>query len=171
MNSTPAGPSTIAFDVLQQITPGDRTGVDFEKWGQVSPPDAYIVLDKLISMLAETSSLAGKKSFLVFKDNKYSTINTEDIAYIYMQNGSATLVTYKEQQYSQGRSLDQVQSLLSPKDFFRVNRQYLVSFRAVRDVEHYFSRKLLVNLTLPSPEKLLIAKEKARAFLQWLDCR
>lgn len=185
MNSAPGGTDTALFDLVHpgtgQVDQPDNLAAD------TGPQDAYLALDKLIAVVrqvfpmlqpvwehaapADVSQVPGKKSFLVFKHNRYTTINTDDIAYIYMLRGSATIVTYKEQQFSQARSLDQIQTLLSPKDFFRVNRQYLVSFRAIKEVEHYSARKLLVNLVIPSPEQLLIAKEKTRTFLQWMDCR
>jgi len=61
--------------------------------------------------------------------------------------------------------------MLAVDQFYRLNRQYLINFGAVKDVEHYFGRKLLVNLAIPIKEKLLISKEKARAFLVWLENR
>jgi DNA-binding LytR/AlgR family response regulator len=176
MNSAP-GRMDVLFDVLSSTGQTEQPMVNNGEAGNSVQPDAQLTLDRLMSILhqafptAELSPGAGKKSFLVFKNNKYISINTQDIAYIYMHRGAATIVTYKEQQFSQSRSLDQIQSLLPLKDFFRINRQYLISFDAIKEAEHYFSRKLLVNLTIPSPEKLLVAKEKASAFLQWLDCR
>ncbi|HSZ33534.1 MAG TPA: LytTR family transcriptional regulator DNA-binding domain-containing protein, partial [Puia sp.] len=68
-------------------------------------------------------------------------------------------------------SLDNIQALLNEKMFFRVNRQYLVSFNAVKEVEHYFARKLLVNLVVPVIEKILVSREKLSSFLHWLDNR
>ncbi|WP_258539513.1 LytTR family transcriptional regulator DNA-binding domain-containing protein [Chitinophaga oryzae] len=64
-----------------------------------------------------------------------------------------------------------MQNQLSARQFYRLNRQYLINFSAVREVEHYFARKLLVNLHVATPEKLLIGKEKTAAFLQWLEER
>lgn len=113
----------------------------------------------------------GKKSFLVFKDNKYTTIQTDQIAFFYISYDSATIKTFDEQSYFISQSLDQVQALVSPKQFFRLNRQYLINFSAVKEVEHYFARKLLVKLVIPSPEKLLIGKEKTTTFLNWLENR
>lgn len=113
----------------------------------------------------------GKKSFLVFKNNKYITIQTELIAFIYIRNDSATLMTFQGQEYAITQSMDQVQSLLSSKQFFRLNRQYLINFSAIKEVEHYFDRKLFVNLVIPSPDKLLIGKEKTSSFLSWLENR
>jgi|SRR5882757_3552864 len=113
----------------------------------------------------------GKKSFLVFKNNKYTTIPTDLIAFIYIKYDSATIMTFQSQEYSITQSLDQVQSLLSPKQFYRLNRQYLINFSAVKEVEHYFARKLLVKLVIPSRDKLLVGKEKATGFLDWLESR
>lgn len=113
----------------------------------------------------------GKKSFLVFKNNKYTTIQTDQIAFIYIRNDSSSIMTFQEQEYAISQSLDQVQALLSAKQFYRLNRQYLINFSAVKEVEHYFDRKLFVKLVIPSPDKLLIGKEKTSGFLSWLENR
>lgn len=131
---------------------------------QNTQPDLDILLKKI--GLDE-----GKKSFLVFKNNKYTTVQTDQIAFVYIRNDSATIMTFQEQEYAITQSLDQVQSLLSSNQFFRLNRQYLINFSAVKEVEHYFDRKLFVKLVIPSPDKLLIGKEKTSAFLHWLENR
>lgn len=113
----------------------------------------------------------GKKSFLVFKNNKYTTVQTDIIAFIYIRYDSSTIMTFKGEEYPITQSLDQVQGLLSSKQFYRLNRQYLVNFSAVKEVEHYFARKLLVRLVIPTPDKLLIGKEKTSSFLEWLENR
>jgi len=47
------------------------------------------------------------------------------------------------------------------KQFFRINRKYLINFfNGIKEVEHYFQRKLLVKLYMDTPESLLINKEK-----------
>lgn len=113
----------------------------------------------------------GKKSFLVFKNNKYTTVQTDQIAFIYIRNDSSSIMTFQGQEYTISQSLDQVQALLSAKQFYRLNRQYLINFSAVKEVEHYFDRKLFVKLVIPSPDKLLIGKEKTSGFLSWLENR
>ena len=113
----------------------------------------------------------GKKSFLVFKDNKYTTVQTDSIAFIYIRYDSATIMTFQKQQYPLTQSLDQVQALLSARQFYRLNRQYLINFSAIKEVEHYSARKLFVKLVVGTPEKLLIGKEKTTGFLGWLENR
>jgi two-component system response regulator LytT len=125
----------------------------------------------LDSLLKKIGLDEGKKSFLVFKNHKYTTIQTEQIAFFHIKYDACYIMTFQGQEYSIDQSLDQVQALLSAKQFYRLNRQYLINFSAVKEVEHYFARKLLVKLVVPSPEPLLIGKEKTSAFLSWLESR
>jgi len=112
-----------------------------------------------------------KQSFLVYQHSKYQPVLTDNIAYIYVRNEATTIVTNADEQYAIDQSLEETSGQLDPKLFFRINRKYLVSFRAIKEVEHYFARKLLVKLTLPTEEKLLVGKDKVTAFFSWLDKR
>ena len=112
-----------------------------------------------------------KESFLVFKGNKYFTVKTEEIAYFYINYKTPSIVTFRGEEFTLNYSLEKVQNMLSSKSFFRLNRQYLINFNAVKEVEHYFGRKLHVKLLLATSEKLLIGKEKSSAFLKWMEER
>lgn len=125
-------------------------------------------LDEILKRLGVDD---GKKSFLVYKNNKYQTVQTSQIAFIYIRHDATTMVTFQQEAYAVGQSLDQLQEQLSAKQFYRFNRQYLLNFSAVKEVEHYYGRKLLVKLVIPSPDNLLLGKEKSTAFLEWLENR
>lgn len=114
---------------------------------------------------------ASKKSFLVYKLNKYFTIPIEKIAYFYIKYDNPCIVCFDRQEFIVNYSLEQLQQVLSPQQFYRLNRQYLINFSAVKEVEHYFSRKLIVTLVIPASDKLLVSREKAPGFLHWLDNR
>ncbi|NML22322.1 response regulator transcription factor [Pseudoflavitalea sp. G-6-1-2] len=113
----------------------------------------------------------GKKSFLVFQNNKYVTIPTDQIAFFFSRNESTQIMSFQKQTYAVQQSLDQLQEQLATSQFYRLNRQYIINFSAVKEVEHYYGRKLLVHLQVPAPDDLLIGKEKSTAFLSWLSER
>jgi two-component system response regulator LytT len=143
----------------------------FEKAGEFKnffQENHRVNLDELLTKLATP---AGKKSFLVFKHNKYITIPTVNIAFFYIKYESSVIRCFDGKEYSVNYSLEHIQHLLPGKQFFRTARQYLINFDAVKEVEHYFARKLLVTLTVPFAEKLLVSKEKVRQFLYWLENR
>jgi two-component system response regulator LytT len=136
-------------------------------------PQAMQILkpDDQMYMYDASAKQAGKTSFLVFKNNKYFSVSIEKIAFFSVKYASSVIVCFDGQEYFIKYSLDNIQSLLMDKQFFRLNRKYLINFLAIRDVEHYFARKLLVNPTVAIPDKLLVTKEKAISFLNWLDNR
>lgn len=129
------------------------------------------VMPDLGDLLSKLGSPSGKTSFLVFKNQKYTTVHTDNIAFFYIRNDSTSIMCFDKQEYTINQSLDQVTNTVSSKQFFRVNRQYLVNFKAIKEVEHYFLRKLYVKLIIETPEKLLINKEKSSAFLAWMEER
>ena len=124
-----------------------------------------------VELLPNFETPFNKKSFLVFKHNKYLTVSIEKIAFFYVKYDSSTIACFDGQEFFLQHSLDQIQTLLNGNQFFRLNRQYLINFNAIKEVEHYFARKLLVNLTVPVSSQLLITKEKVTGFLRWLDNR
>ncbi|MGO4289712.1 LytR/AlgR family response regulator transcription factor [Chitinophaga sp. RAB17] len=113
----------------------------------------------------------GKTSFLVFHNNKYITVRTDQIAYLYIKYDSPYMVTFQQQKYIIPQTLEQIQSQLSSKQFYRLNRQYLVNFDAIKEVEHYSARKLALHLSVPTDEPLVVGKEKITHFLQWMENR
>lgn len=127
-------------------------------------------LEALLQKINQPQS-TGKSSFLVFKNQKYTTIPTENIAYFYIHNEITHLMTFDKQQFQLSQTLGQVAEQVSQKQFFRVNRQYIINFSAIKEMEHYFQRKILVKLTVETPEQLLINKEKSHSFFTWLEDR
>lgn len=127
-------------------------------------------LGDLLSKLGAPAS-TGKTSFLVFMNQKYKTIPVDDIAYFCIRHDATWIVCFDKQQYVINQSLDQVTSTVSAKQFFRLNRQYLINFKAIKEVEPYFLRKLYVRLTIETTDKLLVNKEKSHSFLSWMEER
>lgn len=127
-------------------------------------------LESLLQKIAQPQPTS-KSSFLVFKNQKYTTILIENIAYFYIHNEITHLMTFNKEQFQLTQSLGQVAKQISEKQFFRINRQYLVNFKAIKEMEHYFQRKILVKLIVETPEQLLINKEKTHSFFTWLEDR
>lgn len=134
-----------------------------------------LVQQKTVTDYLEPSHATGtqryKSSYLVFRNQKYTTIKTENIAFFYIKNNYTSMMCFDKQEYVLNQSLDQIVSTVSPNDFFRINRQYLINFQAIKEVEHYLARKLHVKLVIETADRLLINKEKTQNFLSWMDNR
>lgn len=125
-------------------------------------------IEDLLSKLGVENA---KTTFLVFMNQKYKTVNVEDIAMFYIKHDATWILCFDKQQYPINQSLDQIAQAVSHKQFFRLNRQYLVNIKAIKEVEPYFMRKLYVKLSVETPEKLLVNKEKSHSFLSWMENR
>ncbi|SEA61434.1 LytTr DNA-binding domain-containing protein [Pedobacter hartonius] len=66
-------------------------------------------------------------------------------------------------------TLDELDRRLDPDAFFRLNRQYITSFLAVRSVHNYFNGKLKVYVDPEVPSGIIVSKNRANQFKQWLN--
>lgn len=94
-----------------------------------------------------------------------------DVDYFYIEHEVTFLHTFTGQRHIVNYTLDELENLLNPQQFYRANRQYLVNFAAIKEVEHFFARKLLLKLATPPKEQVLISKAKASDFLKWMEQR
>lgn len=122
-------------------------------------------------LIARLSRPKGKSSFLVFHQQKYITIPTDAIAFFYVQHSATCIMGFDQREYVISQSLDQVAAQVSEQQFFRANRQYLVNFKAIKQIEPFFMRKLYIKLVFDMKEKILVNKEKASKLLAWMENR
>ncbi|GMQ29092.1 LytTR family DNA-binding domain-containing protein [Algoriphagus confluentis] len=141
----------------------------FQNWFQLgrkssSQPDFQKVLEEI-----RADQKNYKSRWLIRQGEKFSSIPTEDIAYFYTSNGVVHLTTQNGKNYLMESNLETIQQDLDPSKFYRANRQFLVHFSAIQQVERYHKGKLFVQLNPPSKEAVIISSEKASEFKNWLD--
>ena len=66
------------------------------------------------------------------------------------------------------RSLDTLMGQLPAADFYRANRQFIVSRRAIADLSVWFGSRLTLNLCVKTPERIVISKARVPEFKRWL---
>jgi DNA-binding LytR/AlgR family response regulator len=57
------------------------------------------------------------------------------------------------------QSLEELENKLA-SEFYRINRQFIINRKAIKDVSKHLGRKLLINLSLPFSEQLIVGKER-----------
>ncbi len=106
-------------------------------------------------------------SILIHQGDKIIPVNFDNIAILYLKNGIVKLQTFDHQTYTASESLEELNHKPYP-DFFRANRQVLIHRKAIKSAAKYFNRKLVLHLHFPFEDKIIISKEKAPVFLDWL---
>ena len=112
---------------------------------------------------------AYKTHFLVtLKESKMIPLLAEDIAFFYIDEGKVQATTFEQKNYPLDFTLDELNNQLNPTDFFRANRQFIVSKKAIREIDSWFNSRLSVTLKIPAPEKILISRTRVTEFKEWI---
>ncbi|MDA3615689.1 LytTR family transcriptional regulator DNA-binding domain-containing protein [Polluticaenibacter yanchengensis] len=120
-------------------------------------------------MNIETGSKSNiKKILLVNFKNKILPIEVSNICLFRVNFGSTELYTLDGSNYNINYSLEELEGMVG-NDFFRANRQYIISRFAIEDIEQMSMRKFQVNLKLKKEFEILIGKHKIAAFISWLE--
>ncbi|MBQ2374958.1 MAG: response regulator transcription factor [Alistipes sp.] len=138
-----------------------------EKLAQLSGKERTEYHDRVENMV-ETSKRENQRVFLVHYKDKIIPLAIDDVAFFYTSNEKVSAYTYSGERYIIDRTLETLQSLLPTDEFFRANRQFIVARKAVKDIAVWFGSRLALNLTLETPERIIISKARVPEFKQWL---
>ncbi len=110
-----------------------------------------------------------KKRFMVKIGNQFNSFDITDIAYFKSNEGLIFLHTRKGQKYPIEYSIDQLEEILDPVQFFRINRKFMVSVKSVIEIHSYFNSRLLLKLKPQDEEQIIVSRERTSNFKKWLD--
>ena len=126
-------------------------------------------MEAIIQAVMQRLYAPRKKSLIVHKGDKLIPMPVDDVAVFFIEHESVWAFTFAEEKFALNNAkLDALEAAHAP-GFFRVNRQQLIHRRAVQDASQYFHRKLLVNLTVPFSQEVIVGKLKTKPFLEWLS--
>lgn len=108
-----------------------------------------------------------KSYFLLPERDKLIPLQVSDIAFICIDEKMVKIVSLDRKNFYSNQTLDDLLVQLDPQQFFRANRQYIVSRKAVKDVSVWFGNKLALNLVIETPDKVVISKARVSEFKTW----
>lgn len=127
--------------------------------------EPYADLGKLIGQLSPSAN----KTILVHHKEKIIPVKYSDIAYFYYGQGVVMIKLNNGNTWHISQGIDEIQAGSDGSLFYRANRQFLINRNAIRNIEKFFARKLVVKMNTDTPETLLVSKAKAADFLNWLE--
>jgi len=116
-----------------------------------------------------SAAAPARQRLLVHSGDEYVAVPLPRVAYFEVEDKLVALVTVDGVRHSVDRSLAELEEDLSPSDFFRLNRQYLVHARAVQRFRPYFKGRLVVDLLPAARAEVLVSQENAARFRAWMD--
>ena len=111
-----------------------------------------------------------KTRFLIKIGERYRSITTGEISHFQIRERSVFLCDNQGKDYGVDYSLEQLQTMLDPRKFFRINRECVVNIDAISLMYSYSSSRL--QLTLKGKEKselFVVSRDKVTEFKKWID--
>ena len=109
-----------------------------------------------------------RERFLVKQGQRLFSIGLPAIAYFFSKGKITHIKSKDNKQYFLDYTLDELEPILSPAVFFRLNRQVIASHDSVLQVHTWHNGKLKVFLSPEYDEEVVVSREKAREFRKWM---
>lgn len=125
---------------------------------------------------AESASVARQSSesrpersrFLVKQGQRLFSVPTDEINYFFTKSKIVFLKTHEGQEWMIDYTMDELETMLDTRRFFRLNRQVIAELRAIEKVNLYFNGKLKLSLQPAFAEEVLVSRERAGDLKRWL---
>ena len=152
--------------LLKPIDPDElRQSIEkYEKWRNPIDPAA------MSALLKGLHQPRYKERFLIRAGQQLSYLPVADIAYLYSEEGLLYARSRSGKRHLIDFTLEQVAELLSPEQFFRINRKIMVHLESIHKIHTYFNGRLKLELR-PDFEDLevIVSRDRVGDFKLWLD--
>jgi len=134
-----------------------------------APENFKAIIESLVSGRSKESNQQYRNRFLVKQGDKFIPISVTEVAHFSFEDKLSFLNTISNKRYMLDYTLDELDKMLDPHVFFRLNRQYITSISAVRSVHSYFNGKLKVYVDPEVSAGIIVSKNRANHFKLWLN--
>ncbi len=110
-----------------------------------------------------------KERFTVKVGDHLKVFEVNEIDCFLSQHKTSYLVTKQGRQYPLEKSLEELDGMLSPKQFFRINRSYIVHIKGIKDIVSYSNSRLRLFLNQDMDDVIIVSRERVKDFKTWLD--
>ncbi|MEN0049654.1 MAG: LytTR family DNA-binding domain-containing protein [Bacteroidota bacterium] len=158
-----------SVDYLLKPVDEEELEVAFQKFERLQPKVTAYDTNTINALLTSMLQKNYTERFLIKVGQQLMYLPTTDIAYFYSESSLSFLKTKSNQKHLVDYTLDQLEGMLAPKDFFRINRKMIVAVPAIQRVAPYFNSRLVLQL-LPKDKELefIVSRERVKNFKTWL---
>jgi len=111
-----------------------------------------------------------KERFLVKKGERFISVAVQNIAVFLSEDRATVLYTKTGEKYIVEHSLEELDKMLKPEKFFRLNRQVIAEFDSIAEIHQYFNGKLKILLNIAKKqEEVIVSRDRSQALKKWLN--
>ena len=139
-----------------------------QKHEQLNGKKADNQTDQLLRMLKELNAPQYKERILIKRGQQLSYLKVDQLAYFFAEGKFTYAVDTQYNKYILDNTLSDLETELSPRLFFRINRNLIVHIEAISKVHSWAGNRLQVELKAAALADTVVSREKVAAFKDWL---
>lgn len=109
-----------------------------------------------------------KKRFSVKIGQQLKVISIEEVECFFSENKGTYIHTFDNRDYLIDTTLEVLETEINPKDFYRVNRKFIVPLKAVKEIQVYSNSRLKIILPTYKDDEVIVARERVSDFKDWI---
>ncbi|HEX2607652.1 MAG TPA: LytTR family DNA-binding domain-containing protein [Flavisolibacter sp.] len=109
-----------------------------------------------------------KSRFFVEHGQRFLSVPVSDIAYFFSDGRFVYFITFERNKYLIPYRIDDLQQLLDPRDFYRINRSHILSIKSIEQIHPYFGGRFKLKLIPHTEDEILVSRKRANGFKAWL---
>lgn len=125
--------------------------------------------DLFRQFMSTTSNVEYKERFVVKIGAQIKIVLRSEIVCFYSENKATYIQTVEGRNYIIDYTLEELEKMVNPVDFFRVNRKFIISVHSIKDIYTYSNSRLKLNLINLESDDLVVSREKVNEFKKWIE--
>jgi two-component system response regulator LytT len=95
-------------------------------------------------------------------------VEVKDVAYFYTEDKINYLCTQQGLRYPVDFNLDELEQLIDPSEFFRINRQFIVNISSIEKMLAWSKSRVKLILKPASDIETIVSTDRSPHFKEWL---
>jgi DNA-binding LytR/AlgR family response regulator len=160
----------LSVDYLLKPVSADALHGAIMKLQRLRQPSAQAGIFQQLQGLIEQSKQKYKTRFVGRVGQKLFFIDVEEIAYFFCENKLVQMYTIDGNHFTVEHTMEALEKLLNPADFFRVSRSTIVRAKAIEQVKPYINSRLKIMMKLGTkPFEVIVSRERVPDFKTWAN--
>jgi len=110
-----------------------------------------------------------EKRFLIRMGQSLRLVHQQDIAFFYTSDKITFMMTREGRKYPLDYTLENLEIMIDPAKFFRINRQYIIHIEAIQQMHAHSKARVRIDLLPAAHEEVIVSTEKSPLFKKWLE--
>ncbi len=154
--------------ILKPVDEGELRQA-IEKFKRLTNSSSNPKLMESIEMAMQMLTKRYKERFVIKLGEHLKSVATEEILFFFSQDKATFAQTADGRKYVLDFSMDHLEEILNPEQFFRINRKYIINIISIQDMISHVNSRLKLKLKTSDDDDVIVARERVDLFKNWLD--